>query len=633
MAQDQDQFQRKLTAILSADVAGYSRLIGEDEASTVRALKCCRKLITTRIQTFKGRVVDSPGDNLLAEFGSIVDAVTCAVEIQQELKDMNMGLPENGKMRFRMGVHLGDVIEDEGRIYGEGVNMAARMESMADPGGVSISGTAFDSVRSKLHYGYKFLGEHKVKNIANPVRVYKILMKPEHAKKLVGEKRYLGPISRGVAITIIAFLIIVSAGLTAYHIYQYQSGRIEPASLEKMAFPLPGPPSIAVLPFANLSQDSAQDYICDGITDQVITSLSNVPFLFVIARNSAFNYKNKNLKIRQVSEGLGVQYILEGSIQRSNADIRIMVRLIDAVKGNHLWTERFDRKWSDIFSIYDEITMKILAELQVKISSKDFGRDSPIKTHNLKAYETFLRGKSLSYTRNTADIHEARRLAQEAIELDSEYGAAYLLLASTYMDEIYFHRVKSRTEYIEKAESLIQQSIKWSGYDSWTHQSLGSLYLLKREFDKAVAEGRRAVESNSNSSRSHFVYGMVLGMNGNYDEAILHLQKAIRLDPVAPINYLNQLAIAYFYTANYEKALLLWGQILQQNPDYYYALMGAAAAYQLTGKLDKARFAASELMRTRPTFTVSMLEERVITRDKDGFALFCEALRQAGLPN
>jgi adenylate cyclase len=309
--------KRKLSAILNADVEGYSRLMSQDEEGTVKTLKQYRETISGLILDHRGRVVDAPGDNILAEFGSVVDAAKCAVEIQRALNTKNAGLPENRRMNFRMGVNLGDVIEEEDRIYGDGVNIAARLEGLAEGGGICISGTAFDQVKNKLSVGYQYVGRQTVKNIPDPVRAYKVLMDPEAAGKVIGEKRFLGRISRKVAITAILALAIVAGGLISYYIYLHQAGRIEPAVVENMAYPLPEQPSIAVLPLDNMSGDPQQDYFSDGITEHIISSLSKVPYIFVIARNSTFTYKGKPVKVNQVAEELGVQYVLEGSVQRS----------------------------------------------------------------------------------------------------------------------------------------------------------------------------------------------------------------------------------------------------------------------------------------------------------------------------
>ncbi|MEN8211573.1 MAG: tetratricopeptide repeat protein, partial [Thermodesulfobacteriota bacterium] len=621
---------RKLRGILSADVKGYSLLMTNDEASTIKTLKEYRIIMSAIIKHHSGRVVDAPGDNLLAEFPSAVDAVQCSVEIQNALKVRNADLPDDKRLEFRIGVNIGDVVQDGDSLYGEGVNIAARIEGLADPGGVCISRGTYDHIRNKLDFGYEYLGDHSVKNIKHPVRVYKILMESEDAGKLIGEK------PKSQATKWIFSTIVVAAiafALIGYQLFQkITAPEFKPASIEKMAYTLPVEPSIAVLPFENMSGDSEQEYFSDGITEQIITSLSNVPYLFVIARNSTFTYKNKPVKVQQVAEELGVQYVLEGSIQRSGDRIRVTAQLIDAVTGYHLWAENFDRKMADIFQLQDEITMKIIAKLQVELSTTELGRVSAVKTEDLRAYEKYLKGYRHIYNRSIGDTLKARKLAEEAIELDPEYGAAYQLMALTYLDEIYLHRVKSRGEFLEKAEKLIQKSIKLSGEDYKTHRTLSSLYFLKKQSDKAIIEAQKAIELNPNSADSYYIYGMVLGLIGNYDQAISNLKKAIRLNPVTPINYLNQLAFAHFYKNQYEKAIPLWELTLKRNPDYYYAHMGLTAAYQLNGEKDKTRKAAAELIRVKPSFAVSVIEKRVLQKNKESKKLFLGALRKAGVP-
>jgi adenylate cyclase len=307
----EERAMRKLSGILSADAVGYSRLMQEDEASTILTLADRKELMANLIQQYRGRVVDAPGDNLLAEFGSVVDATECSVKIQQELKAKNAKLPDNRKMEFRIGVNLGDVVEDGEKIYGDGVNVAARLEGLADGSGICISRNVYDQVKGKLQLGYEYLGEHTVKNITEPVRVYRVLMEPEAAGKVIGEKRFLGRFSRKTAMAAIIGLVIVAGGLIGWNIYLQQSKKVEPASLDKLAYPLPDNPSIAVLPFDNMSADPEQEYFSDGITEEIITALAKVPNIFVIARNSTFAYKGKPVKIKQVSEELGVRYVLE----------------------------------------------------------------------------------------------------------------------------------------------------------------------------------------------------------------------------------------------------------------------------------------------------------------------------------
>jgi len=411
------ELRRKLTAILSADVKGYSRLMGEDEVGTIRTLNAYKGMMSNLIQQHHGRVVDAPGDNVLAEFGSVVDAVECAVEIQKDLKTRNAEVPENRRMEFRIGVNLGDVVEEGERIFGDGVNIAARIESLAEAGGVCISGTAFDQVRNKLNLGYEYLGEQTVKNIAVPVRVYRVLMEPEAAGKVIVERKAKPTQWQRVAIGLV--VVVVIAAIVIWKLSTPPAPqpevtprekivapqpekvptvvppsvevapkekvtppqtekvvkpkappapKVEVASKEKMAFPLPDKPSIAVLPFVNMTGDPRQEFFCDGMTEEIITALSKSQYLFVIARTSTFTYKDKPVKVKQVSEELGVRYVLEGSVRREGNRMRITAQLIDALTGSHLWAERYDRDLKDIFALQDEITMKILTELQVKLT-------------------------------------------------------------------------------------------------------------------------------------------------------------------------------------------------------------------------------------------------------------------------
>ncbi len=351
---------------------------------TVHTLNAYKEVMTNLIQQHHGRVVDAPGDNLLAEFASVVDVVECAVEIQKELKARNAELPENRRMEFRIGVNLGDVIEEGDKILGDGVNIAARMESLSEAGGICISGTAYDQVENKLSLGYEFLGEQAVKNIAKPVRVYRVLLEPGAAvPRIAAEKKAAITKWQKTAFIVIAILIVVAAIVVIWRSYLRPTSPIEVASKEKMAFPLPDVPSIAVMPFVNMSEDPKQEFFSDGITENIITALSKVPRLFVISRQSTFFYKGKPVKVKQVSEELGVRYVLEGSVQRSADRIRINAQLIDALTGHHLWAERYDRDLKDLFALQDEITMKILTAIRVKLTEGEIS----------SAYSKYYRGK------------------------------------------------------------------------------------------------------------------------------------------------------------------------------------------------------------------------------------------------
>jgi TolB-like protein/class 3 adenylate cyclase len=435
------EFKRKLSAIFSADVAGYSRLMGEDEAATVRTLEAYKEIMFSLIKQHRGRVIDSPGDNLLAEFASVVDAVQCAVAVQKELQARNADLPENRRMQFRIGINLGDVIEEGERIYGDGVNIAARLESCADPGGICVSKTAFDHIESKLPLGYEFLGEQQVKNIARPVGAYRVLMDPRVTVAGVKEKKHPVPVWRKKKMLAAAFAALIVIIGAAFWNFYWRTPKIEPASIEKMAYPLPDKPSIAVLPFDNMSGDTDQEYFSDGLVEEIITALSKVPQLFVIARNSTFSYKGKPVKESQIAEELGVRYVLEGSVRKEGERVRITAQLIDALKGHHLWAERYDRDLKDVFALQDEITMNILTALQVRLTEGEVAHISAKGTRKLEAYLKVLQARGPFYTITKEGLAQARRLCEEAIEIDPDYAAAYVYLGSTQQCPVRFLHV------------------------------------------------------------------------------------------------------------------------------------------------------------------------------------------------
>jgi TolB-like protein/class 3 adenylate cyclase len=414
------EVKRKLAAILSADVKGYSRLMGTDEEGTLRTLTAYREVMATLIQQHQGRVVNAPGDALLAEFESVVDAVKSAAEIQRELAKRNAELPPDRRMEYRIGINLGDVMVDGESIYGDGVNIAARLESLSEAGGICISGTAFDQVENKLRLGYEYLGEQTVKNIAEPIRVYKVLMEPDAAGKVIGEKKTKPRQWQRAILSLVVVLVVVVAVIAIYHFYFRPSPpKTEVASKENMTFPLPDQPSIAVLPFVNMSGDPKQEFFSDGITESIITALSKVPRLLVIARNSTFTYKGKPVKVKQVSEELGVRYVLEGSVQRSGDRVRIEAQLIDALSGHHVWTERYERDLKDLFAVQDEVTLKIVKAMQVKLTA---GEEALLIqkwncSENLECYLKFLEAQNYIRRQTIDGNNLARRKAEEVLAL------------------------------------------------------------------------------------------------------------------------------------------------------------------------------------------------------------------------
>ena len=619
-----EDFKRKLTAILSADVKGYSRLMGEDDEATVRTIKVYREVITEIVQKHRGRVVDSPGDNILAEFASVIDAVGSAVEIQEELKTRNAELPEDRKMEFRIGVNLGDVIHEEERIYGDGVNVAARVESLADPGGICVSGTVFDQIESKLPLGYEYLGEQSVKNISKPVRIYKALMDPEAVGKVIGEKRAEPRRGQRVALAVVTVLLLIVGGLL---IWRTAFPPAQVASVEKMAFPLPDKPSIAVLPFDNLSGDPEQEYFSDGLTEEIISALSRVPKLFVIARNSTFTYKGNPVKVQQVAEELGVQYVLEGSVRKAGDKVRITAQLVDALTGNHLWAKRYDRNLSDIFALQDEITKNIIMALQVKLTEGEQARATAKGTNNLEAYLKCLQANEYVHRLNPESNALGKQLAEEAVALDPEYGWAYYNLGRAHQLDVWLRVSKSPKQSIGKAIGFMKKAIALDDTLAEAHGRLGYIYSMIGQYDKGIAQAEKAVALNPNSAMAHVMLGKTLSFAGRWEESIPPYKKAIRLNPIPPNMYLYSLGLSYAFTGQYEEGITWCEKAVRQAPDSLWARIMMAVVYSWSGQDEKARAEAAEVLRIQPKFTI----EKSRYKRKTDRERFNGALRKAGL--
>jgi len=631
----EERAKRKLSAILSADVKGYSRLMGEDELATIETLKNYREIMVALVNKFRGRVVDSPGDNVLAEFSSVVDALECSVEIQKELKQKNEELAENRRMEFRIGVNLGDVVEDGERIYGDGVNIAARVESLAEGGGICISGTAFDQIGKKLALGYQYLGEQTVKNIEKPVRIYRVLMEPEAVGRVIGQERPRPRPWRNAVMAAVVALVLVAAALTVWNFY-FRAPRIEPASVERMAFPLPDEPSIAVLPFVNMSDDTKQEYFSDGLTEEIITALSKIPKMFVIARNSTFTYKGKPVKVQQVAEELGVRYVLEGMVRIAGDRMRITVQLIDAMTGNHLWAERYDRELKEIFALQDDITKEVMTALQVKLTTGEQARVYGKGTDKLEAYLKLLQGRE-HYRRGTKEDNIlARRVFEEVIALDPKYAIAYRFLSGTHHADLAFGTSKSPKQSIARAIELAKRAIAIDDSLAEGHGFLGFLYTLTGQYEKGIEEAERAVALDPNSADAHIHLGAVLHNAGRREEAIPIIKRAIRLNPIAPAMYFVVLGRTYRSLGRYEEAIEACKNAVQRNPDFLFAHVILAGTYSLTGKEEQARAAGKEVLRIDPNFSLDSFgkrREKLIGDNKTELKLFIDALRKAGLPD
>jgi adenylate cyclase len=473
-------FKRKLTAILSADAVGYSRLMRDNEEATVRDIAAHRVLITEIIQQHHGRVIDSPGDNILAEFASVVDAVNGAVKIQAEIKKSNTDTPYDRRMEFRLGINLGDVIEEEERIYGDGVNIAARMEGLAAAGGISISGTVYEHIKDKLSLGYHYLGEQDVKNIPEPVRVYRLLTEPDEAGKMIGEEKPKSKKWLWAASGTIALIIIMVGVFAIWNFYfrpSFELDAYRAAGIsEHPPLKLPDKPSIAVLPFKNLSGDPAQEYLSDGFTEDIITTLAKIPRMFVIARESSFTFKGKSVKIQEIGRDLGVRYVLEGSIQKSGERVRISAQLIDAKNGHHLWAEKFDRNQQDIFKLRDDIIKEIAIALQVKLVDGEWLAGWMGITND---FDAWLKVKqSLEHFRRFTpdDNILSRKKAKDALKLDPNYSGAMQMVAWTLLMDGPFGTSKTPEKSIEQAFVLAQKTLDKGDDDAGAHYLLGYAY-------------------------------------------------------------------------------------------------------------------------------------------------------------
>jgi adenylate cyclase len=586
--------ERKLAAIFSTDVQGYSRLMGENEEATIRTLTAYREVITRLIQQHRGRVVDAPGDNLLAEFASAVDAVQAAVEIQHELKTRNTDLPSSRQMHYRIGLNVGDVVVEGERLYGDGVNIAARIESLAEGGGVSISGTAYDQVKNKLALGYASQGEQSVKNIVEPVRVWRVVM-DEAAAALAATQsalRQASPEPQGEgtaprarlswpkgAVVLLSLLLLMGIIVSV----QYLSFRPPTPSANipperPPALPLPDKPSIVILPFDNMSKDPEQDYFSTGITEVLTSDLSRISSLFVFARNTAFTYKGKATNVQEIGKELGVRYVLEGSVQRASDQVRITAQLLDATTGGHLWTERFDRPFTDIFALQDEIVRKIATTLKLQLTLQEQGVIVRKHTDNLEAYDYYLRGVE-HVMRTTKETNaQARQMFEKALALDPQYAEACARLSHTYYLE-WIWRWSADPQTLERALALAQQALALDDSLPRAHSLLGLVYALQRQPEQALAEGERAIALDPNYADSYMWQAEVLTLAGRPEDALRMVEQAMRLNPHYPPAYSFDLGWAYVLTGRYAEAIAPLKETISRSPNHLAAHLWLAISY------------------------------------------------------
>ncbi len=574
--------ERRLAAILAADVVGYSRLMEGDEEATLLTLNAYREVIDKLVADHRGRVFGSAGDSVIAEFASPVEAVRCAVEIQQEIEARNTNLPEDRRMRFRIGVNLGDVMAEGDNLFGDGVNVAARLEGLCEGGGVALSGNVHEQVQGKLDERFMDAGEHEVKNIARPIRVWRW-----------SESGSAGPMVIG-------------------------------------SEPLPDKPSIAVLPFNNMSGDPEQEYFADGISEDIITDLSKVSALFVIARNSTFIYKGRAVQVQEVSRELGVRYVVEGSVRKAGNRVRITAQLIDGMSGGHLWADRYDRDLTDIFALQDEITKKIVAALQVKLTEREQEQVVHRYTENVEAYDHFLRGRDQVRATNVTNA-QARAMFERAIELDPRFAAAYAILSFCHWRD-WFNQWSEDPQSLEHAFKAAQKSVTLDDSLPLARSSLAWAHLWKGHHEQAISEAKCAVSLDPNFAEGYARLGEILSLAGRPEEGLDLVEKAMHLDPHFPPNYLIYLGHAYYVMGRHEEAVAALKRSLTHNLDFLHPHRTLAVIFGELGRNEEAHAEVAEILRINPRASLESQRERMAFFDRAVSDQYLENLRRAGLP-
>lgn len=629
-----DRAERRLSAILSADVESYSRLMNQDEPGTIRTLQNYRLIIATHVESFHGRIVDSSGDNILAEFASAVDAVEAAVEIQKDLKKRNSELPEEGRMIFRIGVNLGDIVSEGDNIYGDSVNIAARIETLSQGGGICISGTVYDQVSNKLGLKYEYLGKRNFKNLPDPISVYRVYLTPSESspkktKQKMGVIRYF----RKSLLVIILLMILAVTGIITWQLNKpSEDSTLFPGNElgQNLSSPSQEIPSIAVLPFINMA-DPGQDYLINGITENIITVLSKTPGLLVINQNALFLYKEKEIDIKTVARELGVGFILQGSLQQFEDQIRISTQLINTENGELLWAERYDRTVQDIFALQDEITLKIITALNIRLTKGERSGLLVKGTDNLNAYLKLLQGMELMRSKTPMDNLKAREIAEEVISLDPGYAGGYILQAMTYLREARGESNTSSSLALDRAYQLAQDAIKIDPDDVMAHMIKGNVYLRKDEFEKAITEWEAVVSINSNSSEGLLALGRIRLWEGKPEEAISLFEEVQKREPFPGRGVRLPMGRAYFFAGKPEKALLIFQNIADKHKDNIEVLIDSIACHAEMGQLDEARVLADRVLQINPDFTIAGFTEKLKYQDPSYKKKYIELLRNTGL--
>jgi adenylate cyclase len=624
-----DAIKRKLTTILAADVEGYSRLMSADEEATLKVLKHYREIIDGLIAKHDGRIFGTGGDSVIAEFGSTVEAVRCAITMQEELRIRNAELAAEAQMKFRIGINVGDVMVEGDNLYGDGVNVAARLEGEAEAGGICISGSAFDQVKNKLSIGFEDIGPQQVKNIAEPVPAFRVVPGPVSVAAptatLAAARRWRVP-----AVAAAVVIIIAAGGLASW---QPWITKVEAASPARLAFPLPDKPSIAVLPFANLSGDAKQDFLGDGITENITTALSRVPEMFVIPRTTTRVYKGKPVTVAQVAEELGVRYVLEGSVQQSGDQVRVTAKLIDAFKGHQIWTDQYDRELKNTFALQDEITLNVLLELEVKLTDGARARGLSGGTKSLEAYQLLRQGMRIN-TRVTKETSpEARRLFQQAVELDPNYAFGWNMIGWSHLVAANRRWSENPDEDRTRASELAHKALALDPSGGSPYMLLAAISAHERRYDEAVAYNEKAVALAPNSAVAAAQLGRVLSFAGRAEEALAPIQRVKRFSPITPAILLRWEGVVYHSLGRHEEAITSFEAARVRNPKGVFARAWLALTYADIGQMEEAQIVAQEVLDLSPGFSAKGFANAVMSyKDRTKTEHNIGNMLKAGLP-
>ena len=625
----EDQLPRKLAAVLQMDVVGYSRLMGEDETGTLTHLNAhLQNLITPTIDSFHGRIVKLMGDGALVEFPSVVEAVACAVTIQQQMSERNKNTPDSEQIQFRMGINLCDVIVEGDDIFGDGVNITARLEGLARPGGVCISGAVLDALGNKLPLDIESHGEQIVKNIAEPVRTYFVQLKPgaelPRPAGIVQKKKstkWQPAVLTGAIIALIAVL--------AWQQPWQQMKNPGPVS-DRVTSSLETP-SIAVLPFDNMSGDAEQEYFSDGISEDIITDLSQIQDLAVIARNSSFTYKGTNTKAQDIGKDLGVKYVLEGSVRKANDRVRINAQLIDTSNGHHLWAERFDRKLTDVFAVQDEITNQIVTALSIQLTGKEQQQLAHSATNNFEAYDLFLQGQREFAQMSEDGLDSAAEFYREAIRLDPSFARAYGALAVTMMRQSALGFTSSPVEASERALELANKAVSIDPDSPQALWALGYVYMIRKQFDDAAAALEKAVSIAPNYADGYGLLALINNNQGRANEAIRLIKKGMHLNPHYTYDYPYNLGRAYYALGDFVSAVQNLENAVERNEAIVISRLYLAASYVQLGRQDDAEWQITELEILIPDSNISYWDNAIALADEDLKKRLFDDLRTAGM--